>query len=269
MERFDQDFAPPHDSDVDLDAFDPRPPDGIKKADCEAEIGELRQRINDLQDLLYANRGFAVLIVLQGMDTSGKDGTIKSVFRDVGPLGTTVHPFGVPSEEELAHDFLWRYHRRTPARGQLAIFNRSHYESVLVERVKAIVPRKVWKRRYDQINDFEKMLASEKTVILKFFLNISKDEQRKRLQARIDDPKKRWKFSAGDLDDRKLWGDYRQAYADAIGRCHIPDSPWYVVPADKKWYRDVVVARIVADRLGALDLSYPPASEALEGVVVV
>lgn len=246
-------------------------PDGNGDADkdhAQSLIVSLRARLNELQDMLWADRRYAVLVVLQGIDTAGKDSTIRSVFEQVGPLGCRVEGFGVPSEEEAAHDFLWRYHMRAPERGTITIFNRSHYESVLVERVKNLVPPTVWSARYDQINRFEEMLAAENTVILKFYLHISKDEQRERLQERVDNPKKRWKFRAGDLDDRKLWDDYRLAFEEALTRCNTHTAPWRVVPSNRKWYRDIVVAQAVVARLESLDLSYPDPDPTIVGFKV-
>ncbi|MGE5595456.1 MAG: polyphosphate kinase 2 family protein [Hyphomicrobiales bacterium] len=264
-----QPLVPPPGEPVDLAQFDPGFTGGLKKGDATDDIEALRVRLNDLQDLLYAAKSHAVLVVLQGIDTAGKDGTIKSVFEAVGPLGCSVVSFGVPTEEELAHDYLWRYHLNTPRRGRITIFNRSHYEAVLVERVKQIVPPEVWQRRYDEINRFEEYLTVQGTVILKFFLHISKDEQRERLQERIDNPRKHWKFRRADLDERLLWDDYQAAFQDMLTRCNTPFAPWHIVPADHKWYRDVVVARAIIERLESLDLKYPPAEEGITDLRVV
>lgn len=250
-----------------LPDYDPGHAD-IEKDAALAEIAGLRERLNDLQDMLYADRRFAFLVVLQGIDTSGKDGTIKSVFQEVGPLGCSVENFGVPTAEEQAHDFFWRYHRKAPERGKFVIFNRSHYEGVLVERVKGLVPHETWRRRYDQINAFERALTAEGTVIAKFFLHISKDEQRERLQERVDNPKKRWKFRLQDLDERKLWDAYQEAFNDMIANCHTKEAPWHVVPADHKWYRDVVIARALIARLDSLDLRYPEPTDDIAGLRV-
>lgn len=248
--------------------YDPGYDGGMERAAAEAELEPLRARLNDLQDLLYADRRYALLVILQGIDTAGKDGTIKSVFRDVGPLGCCVVNFGVPSEEEKGHDYLWRYHRQAPTKGNITIFNRSYYESVLVERVKGIVPPAVWKGRYDQINAFESMLVSESTVVMKFFLHISSEEQRERLQERVDNPKKQWKFRAGDLEERRFWDDYQRAFEDMVARCNTTHAPWHVVPANRKWYRDLVVARALVARLEELDLRYPPAEPGIIGTRV-
>lgn len=216
------------------------------------------KKLSKLQDLLYAQSKHAVLIVLQAMDSGGKDGTIKHVFSGVNPQGCTVTSFKEPSHVELAHDYLWRIHAATPTRGTIGIFNRSHYESVLVERVKELVPPKIWSRRYDHINNFEKLLADEGTTIIKFFLNISYDEQRKRMERRLADPTKNWKFSPSDLKERKRWDHYMEAYQDALQKCSTEWGPWYVVPADHKWYRNWVVSDTIVRTLEKLDLHYPP-----------
>ncbi|MCC6381701.1 MAG: polyphosphate kinase 2 family protein [Dehalococcoidia bacterium] len=252
-----------------LEHHAPEATPGLSEDEGEALLPELRLRLDELQELLYADRRSAVLVVLQGMDAAGKDGTIRSVFREVGPLGCMVANFGVPTPEEAAHDFLWRYHLQAPARGRIAIFNRSYYESVLVERVHGLVPKSVWKGRYGAINRFEALLAAEGTVVVKFFLHVSKEEQRQRLQERVDNPKKRWKFREGDLDERKLWDDYGAAYEDMVNECSTETAPWHVVPADHKWYRDVVVARALIRRLEALDLRYPEAAPGIVGTIVI
>lgn len=251
-----------------LSDWDPRGNGEFEQREAAETMAALRLRLNELQDRLYADRRFAVLVVLQGIDTSGKDSTIRSVFEQVGPLGCSVENFGVPSEEELEHDFLWRYHHRAPKRGYIVIFNRSHYEAVLVERVKQVVPPTVWASRFDQINRFEEMLTAENTVIVKFYLHISKEEQRERLQERIDNPRKRWKFRAGDLDDRKLWDDYRLAFEEMLTRCNTYTAPWYIVPGDRKWYRDIVVARAMVAKLESLGLRYPEPDPAIVGFKV-
>ena len=223
----------------------------------EAEKENLK-KLSKLQDVLYAQSKHAVLIVLQAMDSGGKDGTIKHVFSGVNPQGCTVTSFKEPSHTELAHDYLWRVHAATPERGTIGIFNRSHYESVLVERVKNLVPPKVWSKRYDHINNFEKLLADEGTTIIKFFLNISYDEQRKRMERRLSDPTKNWKFSPSDLKERKRWDHYMEAYQDALQKCSTEWGPWYVVPADHKWYRNWAISEIIVRTIEKLDLHYPP-----------
>ena len=203
------------------------------------------------------------------MDAAGKDGVIRSVLTGINPAGLDVVSFGVPSEEELAHDYLWRIHRRLPERGRIGVFNRSHYEDVLVVRVKGIVPKHVWRRRYRQIREFERTLVEEGTTIVKLFLNVSKEEQRLRLQDRIDSPDERWKFRAGDLDDRALWDDFQLAFRDALRATSVDHAPWYVVPADRKWARNLAVARILRDALERLDPQYPEPEEGIAGMTVV
>ncbi|MEO9254881.1 MAG: PPK2 family polyphosphate kinase [Tepidiformaceae bacterium] len=263
-----QPIIPPTGERVKLKDFDPGFTNGMKKSDCEEGIEGLRTRLNELQDLLYADKRYALLVVLQAIDTGGKDGTIKSVFREVGPLGCSVASFGVPTDLELRHDYLWRYHLRTPERGQVVIFNRSYYESVLVERVHEIVDKETWTRRYDELNAFEEYLANQQTIVMKFYLHISKDEQQERLQSRVDDPNKRWKFHTADLAERKRWDDYQEAFADMLSNCNTEQAPWHVVPADHKWYRDVVVAKALIERLEGLDLRYPDADKGIEGTKV-
>lgn len=238
------------------------------KTEARAELDRLRPRIEELQEQLYADGRHRVLVVLQGMDTSGKGGTIRKVFEGVDPAGVRVAAFKAPSENELSRDFLWRIHPQVPRNGELVIFDRSHYEDVLVQRVHEMVPPKQWKARYRSIRDFERMLVDEGTTIRKFFLHISPDEQRERLQARLDNPDKHWKFRLGDISERKLWDDYQRAYEDAIGETATRDAPWYVVPADRKWYRNLVVCRIIIDTLEGLDLRYPPSPDDLTDVVV-
>src|SRR3972149_6639909 len=252
----------------DLRAVDPDETNGYSKDEAEAEIAGLRTRINELQDMLYADERFAMLVLIHAIDPAGKDSTINSVFQEVGPIGCQVASFKVPTPEEFAHDYLWRYHQRTPEKGHIKIFNRSYYESVLVERVKKIVPKDVWQRRYQDINEFEDYLVRNGTIVMKFFLVISKDEQRERLQERIDNPRKQWEFRPGDLDDRKLWDEYLEAYDDAIERCNTKTAPWHVVPANKKWYRDIVVARALVEKLESLDLRYPPGDPEVLGLKV-
>jgi len=239
-----------------------------EKEEAGELVERLGRRLEELQELLWANRRHKLLLVLQGMDTSGKDGTIRHVFRGVDPLGVRVASFKAPTPEELAHDFLWRVHREVPGAGEIGIFNRSHYEDVLVVRVRKLQPPAVWKARYAQINEFERLLTSTGTIIRKCFLHISRDEQRQRLQARLDDPAKRWKFRPGDLEERALWDDYQRAYEEALQRTSTAESPWYVVPSDRKWYRNLVVAGILIEALAGLSLAPPPGDATLDGVVV-
>jgi PPK2 family polyphosphate:nucleotide phosphotransferase len=241
--------------------------DGDKRAG-KAALAELNKRLESLQELFYADNRHRLLVVLQATDTGGKDGTISSVFDGVNPLGVKVASFKKPSEAELARDYLWRVHHQVPANGEMVIFNRSHYEDVLVVRVHNLVPEERWRRRYQQIVDFERMLTEEGTTIVKFFLHISKDEQRKRLQARLDDPAKHWKFSLPDLDERKRWDQYQEAFEEAISRTSVSSAPWYVVPANRKWYRDIVVATILIETLEGLGLRFPAPDEDLSGIVV-
>ena len=241
-------------------------PDG--KSETKEVFAKLNGRLEELQEMLWAEGRHKVLVVLQGMDTSGKDGTISHVFDGVNPLGVRVASFKAPTSEDLAHDFLWRVHPKVPGNGEMVIFNRSHYEDVLAVRVKELAPPKVWKARYDQINDFEQLLSQTGTTILKFFLHIDKDEQKERLQARLDDPTKRWKFRKGDLVDRKLWKEFTEAYEEALSRTSTDGAPWYVVPANKKWYRNLVVATILVETLEKLNMRYPEPEEDLDGIVI-
>jgi PPK2 family polyphosphate:nucleotide phosphotransferase len=244
---------------VDLRKFDPDDT-SLAPGDKEETIAKgdkLCGKLADLQELLFAEHKHKLLIVLQGMDTSGKDGTVRHVMRGVSPQSVRAVSFKKPLQVELDHDFLWRIHAQVPASGEIAIFNRSHYEDVLVVRVHELVPEKLWRKRYGHINDFEKMLTESGTTILKFFLHISKDEQRERLQARIDDPTKRWKFQHGDIDERKLWDDYQKAYEDALEKTSTEWAPWTIVPSDKKWFRNYVVAKTVVDTLEGFEMEYP------------
>lgn len=227
------------------------------KHDVAKELDKQRKRIEDLQARLYAENQRSLLIILQATDTGGKDGTIRHVFEGVNPQGCRVWSFKQPSTEEMEHDFLWRYHRRTPERGMITIFNRSQYEDVLVVRVDNLAPEGVWRQRYAMINDFERMLTLNGTTIIKFFLHISKDEQKRRLESRLEDPDKRWKFNSGDLKERLRWDAYQEAFQDAINNCSTAYAPWYVVPANKKWYRNLVVARCIADTLEAMNPRFP------------
>jgi PPK2 family polyphosphate:nucleotide phosphotransferase len=257
-------------SDLDLRSLEPRDRrafDGDKAAGRLA-IKELSGRMEELQELLYAEGRHKVLMVLQAMDTGGKDGTIRHVFDGTNPQGVSVASFKKPTAEELAHDYLWRIHDHTPPSGHITIFNRSHYEDVLVVRVHDLVPPARWSRRYEHINAFEKLLADEGTTIVKFFLHISKEEQRERLQARLDEPHKRWKFARGDLAERERWEDYIDAYQEVLRRTSTGWAPWYVIPADRKWYRNLVISRVLVDTLESLDMRYPEPEEDLDGIVI-
>ena len=257
----------PSDREFDLSAVDTRSDGGIAKETAKEALKAERDRIAALQGKLYAEHRRSLLVVFQAIDTGGKDGTIRSVFAGVNPQGCRVWSFKVPSAEELDQDFLWRYHARVPGRGMIGVFNRSHYEDVLAVRVKDLVPKHLWRERYDLINDFERLLAASGVTMLKFFLHISKDEQRARLEARLDDPHKRWKFDPADLVERESWDAYQVAFADALARCSTPYAPWYVVPADRKWSRNLAVARTIADTLEAMDPHYPEPKN-LKGVTV-
>jgi PPK2 family polyphosphate:nucleotide phosphotransferase len=234
----------------------------------KAHLRYLNAELETLQELLYAEGKYRILIVLQGMDTSGKDGTIRHVFEGVNPQGVRVAGFKKPTSEELAHDFLWRVHKRVPRNGEIVIFNRSHYEDVLVVRVHELVPPEVWRKRYDQIVAFERILAETGTVILKFYLHIDKDEQKERLQARLDNFDKRWKFNPDDLKERALWDDYIQCYEDVLDKTSTEYAPWYIVPANRKWYRNLVVASVIIERLKELKMEYPQQRADLEGIVI-
>jgi PPK2 family polyphosphate:nucleotide phosphotransferase len=251
-----------------LASVDPNETHGRTKAGSAAELQKGLDRLTDLQDRLWAEQKHPVLIVLQGIDAAGKDGSVKHVMSAFNPMGCTVTSFKVPTPIELAHDYLWRVHQRTPGKGEIAIFNRSHYEDVLVVRVHDIVPKKVWSTRYDQINAFEEILTAAGTTIIKIFLWIDRDEQKARFQDRLDDPDKRWKFRLGDLAERKLWDSYVAADEDVLRRTSTEAAPWYVIPANRNWFRNLAIADIVADTLDELNPTYPPAPEDLTGVVI-
>ena len=237
------------------------------RAACEALFQSLRSELITLQAQLYAEGQQKLLIIFQAMDAAGKDGTVRSVFEGANPQGVVVTSFKRPSEEELAHDFLWRVHKAVPPKGMIGVFNRSHYEDVLVVRVHNIVPESVWRPRFEMINDFEKMLTASGTRIIKFFLHISKNEQKRRFQERIDDPSKRWKFDPEDLEKRKLWDGYEQAFEDMLEKCSTKDSPWYIVPSDQNWYRDLVVTSVIVETLKEMNPQYPAPPD-VTGVVV-
>jgi PPK2 family polyphosphate:nucleotide phosphotransferase len=228
------------------------------RKDARKPIKENLKKLDKLQEVLYAQGKHAILVIFQAMDGGGKDGAISHVFGGVNPQGCNVTSFKVPTPNELAHDFLWRHHVATPPKGMIGIHNRSHYESVLVERVHNIVPEKVWSRRYEHINDFEKLLSDEGTTIIKFFLHISWEEQKDRMEKRLADPTKNWKFSPDDLKERKRWDDYMAAYQDALKKCSTEWAPWYIVPADHKWFRNWMVADTIIRTLEELNLQYPP-----------
>ncbi len=254
---------------VKLSTIDPQETKEIDggKDEGKALLEKLNDELETLQECLYAENKHKVLVVLQGMDTSGKDGVIRHVFDGVNPQGVRVASFKVPTPEELAHDYLWRVHKQTPGRGEIVIFNRSHYEDVLVVRVHNLVPESVWRKRYEQINAFEKLLADEGTTILKFFLHIDPKEQKERLLERLDRADKNWKFNPGDLKERALWHEYEKAYQDVLEKTSTEWAPWHIVPANRKWYRNVVISTILVDTLKSLDIKLPatfPPAEAAE-----
>ncbi|WP_322052614.1 polyphosphate kinase 2 family protein [Paraburkholderia bannensis] len=269
------DFRVPYFGDKKAEAFSPETIDpsakpfstGSKDSDRE-RLAEIGDKLDVLQERLHAQRHQRVLLVLQGMDTSGKDGTIRGVFHEVDPLGLRIVPFRAPTPIEAAHDFLWRVHMHVPAAGELAIFNRSHYEDVLVPRVMGQIDAAECERRYAQIRDFERMLAENGTTIIKCWLHISKDEQRRRIQARIDDPSKHWKFDLSDLEARKHWDAYQAAYRDALAATSSEHAPWYVIPADSKTHRNVMVAELLLRLMESLKLEFPPAKPELEGMKI-
>ncbi len=250
----------------DHDPADTRP--YKQEKDALKRLDELRAELAELQGRLFADNRYALLIILQGMDGSGKDSTIRHVMAGVSPIGCHVTAFKVPTEEEREHDFLWRVHQAVPRRGEIAIFNRSHYEDVLIVRVHDLVPKRVWKRRYKQINHFERILVETGTVVVKFFLHISKEEQKQRFEERLRNPTKYWKFSLQDIEERKYWDDYMNAYEAALTNCSTKWAPWTIVPADKKWYRNLVVAETLVRELKRLDLKYPAATFDRSKVVI-
>jgi PPK2 family polyphosphate:nucleotide phosphotransferase len=255
-------------SEVSLHRWNPDATRGFKgdKRDGLKAIDAIIRKLDPLQELLYAENKHSVLVVLQGMDSSGKDATIRKVFEGVNPEGVRVAHFGKPSAEESDHDYLWRAHKQVPARGEIVIFNRSHYESVLVERVHELVPEEVWSKRYRQIVDFERMLTDEGTTILKFFLHIDKKEQARRFQDRLNDPTKHWKFSYLDYNERSYWKDYTRAYEDALEKTSTKAAPWYVVPSNHAWFRDLVVSQAIVNSLEGLGMKYPKLDAAKAGV---
>ena len=255
---------------VKLSKWDPNDTGDFKggKEEGLAKLEKLNGKLESLQELLFAEHKHKVLIVLQAMDTGGKDGAIRRVFDRVNPAGVRVASFKAPTAEELDHDYLWRVHKQVPGKGEMVIFNRSHYEDVLVVRVHNIVPPEVWKKRFDQINEFERTLAENGTTILKFYLHIDMEEQKERLQARLDDPTKRWKFRLGDLEERKLWPQYMEAFEDVLSKTSTEYAPWYIIPANRKWFRDLAISTILVDTLEDLKMKYPESEENLDGVVI-
>jgi PPK2 family polyphosphate:nucleotide phosphotransferase len=236
---------------------DPDDSHGFTKEMADRQLQKHQSKLDQLQELLYAGKQHALLIVLQALDAGGKDGTIRHVMSGVNPQSCDVTSFKAPTAEELGHDFLWRVHKAVPIKGSIGIFNRSHYEDVLIARVHKLVPKSVWSKRYAHINDFEHMLADSGVKILKFFLHISKDEQKRRFEQRIADRCKRWKVSPADFEERKLWDEYIDAFEDALSKCSADCAPWYVIPANKKWFRDLAVSQIIVEALESLDMKYP------------
>ncbi|NIP30250.1 MAG: polyphosphate kinase 2 family protein [Candidatus Dadabacteria bacterium] len=248
-------------------------PDDKSEFDVEKEIGEeevlrLNDELEHLQEFLYAEGKNKILIVLQAMDAGGKDGTIRHVFDGVNPQGVKVASFKQPTKKELSHDYLWRIHQHTPASGEIVIFNRSHYEDVLVVRVNNYVKKKIWKKRYEHINNFEKMLTDEGTTIIKFFLHISKEEQKLRFMERLDNKEKNWKFSTSDLESRKRWNEYTDAFEDMLNKTSTDYAPWYIVPSNRKWYRNIVISRVIINALENLNMKYPEPEKDLSKIVV-
>ena len=251
-----------------LDSYDQNADGGLTKDDAKPIFRALNRRVEALQENLYAHGKEKLLFVLQATDTGGKDGTIRAVFDRTNPQGVHVASFKKPTSEELAHDYLWRIHQHTPAGGNITVFNRSHYEDVLIVRVRELVDESVWRKRYEHIRNFEQLLVDEGTTIVKIFLHISKDEQRERLQARIDDPTKHWKFELGDLEERKLWDDYQAAFSDMLTETSTADAPWYVVPSNRKWYRNIVISQILVDALERIAADEFPPDPELVGLTI-
>ena len=255
-------------SKVNLERFDCGATFGREKGAAADELDQVLARLADLQARIWAEAKHAVLVVIQGIDAAGKDGTIRVIAGAFNPQGTPVTSFKVPSPLELAHDYLWRVHQRVPARGEIGVFNRSHYEDVLIVRVHGLVPEERWRARYEQIRNFEQMLTEEGVTIVKLLLAIDRDEQRTRLQDRVDDPTKRWKFNPGDLSERSRWNDYSAAFSEMLRETSTSYAPWYLVPANRNWLRNLAVGEILADRLDALNPQYPPAAAGIEGTTV-
>jgi len=259
--RFSEKLVVPPGTKVKLADWDPDETFGFKKGSkVERLTAKSIDRLDDLQNLLWASKEYAVLIVLQSPDAGGKDGTIRHVMSGMSPQGCRVTAFKAPTPEELQHDFLWRVHKVVPAKGEVGIFNRSHYEDVLVVRVRGLAPRSVWSRRYDEINSFEQVLSESRVKILKFFLHISKEEQKERFEERLEDPSKQWKLAESDLEDRERWAEYVKAYEELLSRCSTAAAPWFIIPANKKWFRNLAISSIVAEALEGLKLKFPQPS---------
>lgn len=263
-----QDYRVKPDGKVDLSRIDADDTAGLSKAEAQRLEDDMEARLAELQERLYAESKQALLVVFQAMDAGGKDGAIRKVFDCVNPQGVRVASFKAPTPLELSHDFLWRIHQQVPPKGFIGIFNRSHYEDVLVVRVNELVPEPVWKARYEQINAFEALLHASGTRILKFYLHISKDEQKQRFEERLQDPTKHWKFSTGDLPVRERWDDYMRAYEAALSRCSTADAPWYIIPANKKWFRDLLITQLIVETLEAMDPQFPDPEPGLDTIVI-
>lgn len=263
-----QPLIPKIGSKVNLKDYDPSYKGDYDKARARAEEGKLEEKLAELQEKLYAQHTQSLLVVLQAMDAGGKDGTIKKVFNSVNPQGVQVSSFKAPTANELAHDFLWRIHMNTPSRGYIGIFNRSHYEDVLIARVNGLVPTEVWEARYDHINNFERLLTDNGTRILKFYLHISKEEQKERLQARLDQPEKHWKFEPADLKTREQWDAYMEAFEAVLTRCNTKHAPWHIVPANYKWYRDIVITKAIVTALEDMKVEFPKPLNDLSGITI-
>lgn len=262
-------FKVPYDQKIKLKDYDPDDTDEYKEADdVREQFKEFNMRMIDLQEVMYAEKKHGLLIILQAMDAGGKDGTIKHVMRGINPQSCSVTSFKIPTEEERLHDFLWRYHKAVPPRGYVGIFNRSHYEDVLVTRVHKLISDEVAKDRFDRINEFEELLTDNGITILKFFLHISKDEQKKRLQERLDNKEKHWKFSKNDLKERSQWEEYQEAFEDVFNHCSTKRAPWYIIPSNRKWFRNLAVAKILVQTMEDLDMKTPKPEEGLENLVI-
>jgi len=257
------------DQPVDLSHWATNESEGLNKRVGREAMLVLNDRLEEAQELLWAEDHHKILAVIQATDTGGKDGTIRHVFDGVNPTGVRVASFKKPTAHELAHDYLWRVHKHTPNTGEMVIFNRSHYEDVLVVRVHNYVPEEQWRRRYRHIREFERLLADEGTTIVKFFLHISKDEQAERLQARLDEKEKTWKFSTSDIEERKHWDAYQAAFTDMLAETSTEYAPWYVIPADRKWFRNLLISRIMVDTLGSLNMKFPDPEPGLENITIV
>lgn len=255
-------------SKVDLKEIDSKTEGGISDDDGDAAFKETIEELQDLQNLMFAERKRSFLVVLQAMDAAGKDSTIRHVFGPINPQGVRVWNFKAPTDIEREHDYLWRIHHRTPRDGYISVFNRSHYEDVLIVRVKDFVPKDAWKKRYDHINHFEQMLVDEGTSVIKFYLHISKDYQKKRLQRRLDRPDKNWKFNPDDLKERARWDDYREAFEDALSKCSTKAAPWYVIPSEVRWFRNLLIATIVRDTMKSWDMKFPEATFDPKNIVI-